>query len=64
MKVGDRINVERVNQLAETGAKNIAAACPFCLQMLEDGVKLSDKEDSLVVKDIAEHIAERLDTSN
>ena len=40
MKVGDRMNSLRVDQAAATGATNIATACPFCLQMLEDGVSL------------------------
>ena len=58
MKVGKRINVLRVDQAAETEAQGIATACPFCMQMLEDGVKLTDRE--LPVKDLAELIAEHL----
>lgn len=60
MKVGDRINVQRVEQAKSTGAKLIGTACPFCMQMLEDGVKLKNEEDSLIVRDIAELVAERL----
>lgn len=60
MKVGERVNVLRTNQAAETGAKRVATGCPFCLQMMEDGVKLTSRESSLEVRDIAEVLAENL----
>lgn len=60
LKLGERINVQRVEQATATGAKKIATACPFCLQMMEDGVKLTNKEEELEVKDIAEVIAEQI----
>lgn len=59
MKVGERVNVQRVEQAAETGAKTIATGCPFCMQMLEDGIKLTDNT-LMEVKDISELVAERL----
>ncbi len=62
MKVGERVNTQRVEQAAETGARTIATGCPFCMQMLEDGVKLGEREDSLEVKDIAELVSEALVT--
>ncbi len=52
-----RVNFERTNEALETGATVIAAACPFCNTMLTDGVKNSNKEDEVVVLDIAELIA-------
>lgn len=60
LKIGERVNSIRADQAAETGAANIATACPFCMQMLEDGVKLTNREDKLRVRDIAEVIAERM----
>jgi Fe-S oxidoreductase/nitrate reductase gamma subunit len=60
LKVGDRVNQVRATQAASTGADKIATACPFCMQMMEDGVKLNNQENSLVVKDIAEVIADNL----
>jgi len=60
MKAGDRVNVQRVEQALETGADTIASACPFCMQMLEDGIKLKNEETNLKVKDIAELVSENL----
>jgi Fe-S oxidoreductase len=41
----------------DTGASVIAAACPFCNTMLTDGVKNKEKEDEVMVLDIAEMVA-------
>lgn len=60
LKIGERTNSRRVDQLARSGAKTFATACPFCMQMLEDGVKLTDREGEIAVKDIAEVLAEGL----
>ncbi|HMO61606.1 MAG TPA: (Fe-S)-binding protein [Ferruginibacter sp.] len=52
-----RINLERSTEALQTGAAVIAAACPFCNTMITDGVKNSNKEDTVQVLDIAEMIA-------
>jgi heterodisulfide reductase subunit D len=52
-----RVNFERTEEAIDTGAKVIAAACPFCNTMLTDGVKHSEKEEEVKVMDIAELIA-------
>ena len=62
LKQGERVNVLRVNQAAETAATTIATGCPFCHQMLDDGVKLTNREGGLQVKDIAEVLVEHLIT--
>ena len=59
-KMGDRINIKRVEMAVETGAPTLLSNCPFCLTMFEDGVKGADVEDKLNTKDIAEILAERL----
>jgi Fe-S oxidoreductase/nitrate reductase gamma subunit len=59
-KIGERVNVQRVNQAAETEAKIVATACPFCLHMMEDGTKITDRDGSMAVKDIAELVAESI----
>jgi Fe-S oxidoreductase/nitrate reductase gamma subunit len=60
LKIGERVNSVRALEAAQTGASTVATACPFCMQMMEDGVKLTNNEASLDVRDIAEVIAERL----
>lgn len=60
IKQGERVNVQRVEQAAETQAETVSTGCPFCLQMLEDGAKLTDREQSLKVKDVAELVAESI----
>ena len=57
-KQGKRINVERVEELLATGAEAIAVACPFCMTMINDGVRA--KESNVPVYDVAEVVANRL----
>jgi Fe-S oxidoreductase len=57
---GKRINHERTDQALATGAKTIATGCPFCMTMMSDGIKDRGKDEEIVVKDIAELIAEQL----
>ncbi|MGB8932154.1 MAG: (Fe-S)-binding protein, partial [Anaeromyxobacteraceae bacterium] len=59
-RLGTRINAARVAMARETGAPVIAAACPFCLSMLEDGIKAAGAGGEVVVRDVAELVAERL----
>ncbi len=61
-RVGQRINVERKQELLATGADAVAVACPFCMTMLNDaGAKL---ESTVPVYDIAEVVAARLQTGD
>ena len=59
-KLGDRINVKRVEMAVATGTPTLLSNCPFCLTMFEDGIKGADVEDKLSTKDIAEVLVERL----
>ena len=56
--IGKRINHERAEEVISTGASAVAAACPFCITMLGDG--LNDNNGEAKVKDIAEIIDEAL----
>ena len=56
-----RINVERTEEALATGADIIAANCPFCITMLSDGVKSKDKQDSVMIYDLAELIVQSND---
>ncbi|WP_428331747.1 (Fe-S)-binding protein [Mucilaginibacter sp.] len=48
------INLERMNDITESKAQVVAAACPFCMTMLSDGIKHGNKEQEIQVLDIAE----------
>jgi Fe-S oxidoreductase len=50
------INTERVEEALETGSEVIAVNCPFCLTMMTDGVKAKEKQDMVMVYDLAELI--------
>jgi Fe-S oxidoreductase/nitrate reductase gamma subunit len=62
-KIGNRINVERVQMASATGAPLLVSNCPFCLTMFEDGIKTGGVEKVLQVKDLAEIVASRLVSS-
>jgi Fe-S oxidoreductase len=50
--IGKRINAERVEDILASGTALTAAACPFCITMLRDG--LADCGSKVEVKDIVE----------
>lgn len=58
------VNIERTEEAIATGAKIISAACPFCMTMLNDGVKHFNKEDEVKVYDIAELLAKNMGISD
>lgn len=57
---GTRINEERTKELIGTGAETIASACPFCMTMINDGLKAEEKNEKIAVKDVAEIILEHI----
>ncbi|MCS6833330.1 MAG: (Fe-S)-binding protein [Flammeovirgaceae bacterium] len=50
------INIARTEQALETNPHYIAAACPFCLTMMTDGIKNKNKEQQIAVLDLAEFV--------
>ncbi len=54
--IGKRINHERAQEVIATGVAQVAAACPFCITMLSDGI--ADNNGKVEVKDIAEIVDE------
>ena len=52
------VNIDRTEEALATGASTIAVACPFCMIMMNDGVKTKEKEGQVAVKDLAELISE------
>ncbi len=54
----ERMTNARIQQLHDTGAEILAVACPYCLQMFEDGIKVMNLD--MTVKDISELLFESL----
>jgi len=59
--LGTRINHNRIEEAAATGASEVCTACPFCLTMLGDAIKETDRSESLTARDIAEVMLDSLD---
>ena len=61
-EVGNKeVNIERTEDALETQPDIIAAGCPFCNTMMNDGIKNKEKEGSVKVMDVAELIANAQD---
>ena len=56
----ERISVIRLKEVEQAGAELLTVACPFCISMFEDALKVQGIEEKLHVKDIAELIAKTL----
>jgi len=63
-KIGTKISEARVRMATETGAPLLISNCPFCLTMFEDGIKTGGAEGEIIVKDLAEIVAERITVQN
>jgi len=57
-----RVNEKRVGQIIGQEPQVIATACPYCNTMMADGVAGLGKSEQIVTRDIAELVAEALDT--
>lgn len=57
-KTGTRMNQNRARQLLATGAEKVAVGCPFCMSMLDDGIKSVSGDRPVVVQDVAEVLEE------
>ncbi len=53
-----KVNHERVGELLEGNPDIIAANCPYCILMMNDGVKSKEKEEDVMVYDISELIVQ------
>ena len=54
------VNIERTEEALSTGSETIAVACPFCLTMMQDGVKNKEKEGEVAVFDVSELVAKQI----
>ncbi len=58
--LGTKVNLDRVEEAAKTGAGVIASSCPFCITMLADGVNDTGRQEAMQVMDIAQILESRL----
>jgi len=58
---GTRINHMRTDHFLETGADTVAVSCPFCLQMLEEGIEAKGLSGEKRVRDVLELLDESLE---
>ncbi|MGH2636216.1 MAG: (Fe-S)-binding protein [Actinomycetota bacterium] len=57
-RIGKRINQERMDEAASTGADTVGVACPYCLIMLDDGARA--RGDQMRVLDLAQVVSRSL----
>lgn len=55
---GTRVNHARTAQALEVKPSVISSACPYCLTMMEDGLKALSAEEKVIARDVAELLAE------
>jgi Fe-S oxidoreductase len=58
--IGKRIYLERSEEIAGLQVSNVAVGCPFCLTMIEDGMKELGKEETIKTRDIAELVEKNM----
>jgi Fe-S oxidoreductase len=52
--LGERINSLRAKDMIEVGVDWVATSCPYCLTMVEDGIKGRETQEEVSVLDLAE----------
>ncbi len=62
--IGKRINLARSEEIVDCGVSNVAVGCPFCLTMIEDGMKELGKEEEVKTMDIAEIVEKNMVSSS
>ncbi len=58
--IGKRIYLERSEEIVRQQVSNVAVGCPFCLTMIEDGMKELGKEEEIKTMDIAELVEKNM----
>jgi Fe-S oxidoreductase/nitrate reductase gamma subunit len=49
-----RVNIRRAEEIVKAKVDVVATACPYCLSMLEDGLKAKEAEESVKAMDLSE----------
>lgn len=60
-KEGTLISHKRIEQADKVGASTVVTACPYCMTMLDDARKTTNREDKMKIQDVSELIAGRLE---
>jgi Fe-S oxidoreductase/nitrate reductase gamma subunit len=58
-----RVNERRVEEIIKAGVACVATACPYCLTMFDDALKSKGPEETVKAMDLAELLAESLDSN-
>jgi len=58
--IGKKIYRERSEEIVSLNVSNVAVGCPFCMTMIEDGMKELGKEEQIRTLDIAELVEKNL----
>ena len=58
---GERINHARTDHFLETQADTVGVSCPFCLQMLTEGIQSKGEADRKEARDVLEILADSLE---
>ena len=58
---GQRVNHIRTDHFLETQADTVGVSCPFCLQMMEEGISAKGASEEKSAKDLLELLAESLE---
>jgi Fe-S oxidoreductase len=58
--MGERFGELRIKDAVQTGAKVLATACPYCVNMLTDACKSLDQQESLEILELSQILAAAL----
>ena len=58
---GERINHVRTDHFLETEADTVGVSCPFCLQMMTEGIQSKGRDGDKEAKDVLEILADSLE---
>lgn len=59
-RIGERINVKRTRDALAANPDSVVTACPYCFTMMEDGIKLMNKDERTRTVDLAELVIEAI----
>lgn len=58
--VGQKISHKRIEMADKVKATTLVTACPYCMTMLDDARKVTNKEERMDIKDLSELVAARI----